>query len=108
MGDSVVLIHLDGSKEQQKITKMYSYEGVNQMPIESAESGEIIALSGFENVYISETISDSSNPVALPYVNIEEPTIAMYFCVNTPHLPDAKESTLLHRNSVTVSTASFV
>ena len=83
VGDSVALIHLDGSKEQQKITKMYAYEGVNQTAIESAESGEIIALSGFENVYISETICNSANPVALPYVNIEEPTIAMYFCVNT-------------------------
>ncbi|MFN8358472.1 MAG: translational GTPase TypA [Candidatus Kapaibacterium sp.] len=83
VGDSVALIHIDGSMEQQKITKMYAYEGVNQVAIESAEAGEIIAFSGFENVYIGETICDSANPEALPYVNVEEPTIAMYFCVNT-------------------------
>jgi GTP-binding protein len=81
-GDSVALIRPDGSVEQQRITKMYAFEGVVRAEVQSAEAGEIIALSGFENVHIGDTISDSAFPEALPYVNIEEPTIAMEFSVN--------------------------
>lgn len=81
-GDSVLLIRPDGSVEQQRITKMYAYEGVQRKEITDASAGEIIALSGFENVHIGDTISDPSDVEPLPYVNIEEPTIAMEFSVN--------------------------
>ena len=81
-GDSVLLIRPDGSVEQQRITKMYAYEGVQRKEITEAAAGEIIALSGFENVHIGDTISDISDTEPLPYVNIEEPTIAMEFSVN--------------------------
>ena len=82
MGDSVVLIRPDKSIEQQRITKMYAYEGVHRTEIQEASAGEIIALSGFENVHIGDTISDPSCTEPLAYVNIEEPTIAMEFSVN--------------------------
>ena len=82
MGDSVVLIRPDKSIEQQRITKMYAYEGVHRAEILEASAGEIIALSGFENVHIGDTISDPSCTEPLAYVNIEEPTIAMEFSVN--------------------------
>jgi GTP-binding protein len=83
VGDSVALLHPDGSKENSRITKLYVYEGNLRKEVESAEAGDIIALSGFENVFIGDTIADSSNPEQLPYVNIDEPTLAMNFCVNT-------------------------
>lgn len=83
VGDSVALLHPDGSKENSRITKLYVYEGNLRKEVESAEAGDIIALSGFENVFIGDTIADSANPEALPYVNIDEPTLAMNFCVNT-------------------------
>ena len=82
MGDSVVLISPDKSIEQQRITKMYAYEGVQRTEIQEASAGEIIALSGFDNVHIGDTISDPSCTEPLAYVNIEEPTIAMEFSVN--------------------------
>lgn len=82
MGDSVVLIRPDKSIEQQRITKMYAYEGVQRTEIQEASAGEIIALSGFDNVHIGDTISDPSCTEPLAYVNIEEPTIAMEFSVN--------------------------
>jgi GTP-binding protein len=82
MGDSVVLIRPDKSIEQQRITKMYAYEGVQRTEILEASAGEIIALSGFDNVHIGDTISDPSCTEPLAYVNIEEPTIAMEFSVN--------------------------
>lgn len=86
VGDSVNLIKPDGSRESNRITKMYVYEGVARSEVQEASAGEIIALSGFENVYIGETIADASRTEPLSYVNIEEPTIAMYFMVNTSPL----------------------
>jgi GTP-binding protein len=83
VGDSVVLLHPDETKENSRITKLYVYEGNLRKEVESAEAGDIIALSGFENVYIGDTIADVAAPDALPYVNIDEPTLAMNFCVNT-------------------------
>lgn len=86
VGDSVNLIKPDGTRESSRITKMYVYEGIARAEATEASAGEIIALSGFENVYIGETIADSSRTEPLSYVNIEEPTIAMYFMVNTSPL----------------------
>jgi GTP-binding protein len=86
VGDNVNLIKPDGSRESSRITKMYVHEGIARNETTTASAGEIIALSGFENVYIGETIAHSSRTEPLSYVNIEEPTIAMYFMVNTSPL----------------------
>jgi GTP-binding protein len=86
VGDNVNLIKPDGTRESSRITKMYVYEGIARAEATEASAGEIIALSGFENVYIGETIADSTRTEPLSYVNIEEPTIAMYFMVNTSPL----------------------
>jgi len=83
MGDTVSLIKPDGSREQGRITKMYTFEGISRMEAEAASAGDIIALSGFENVFIGETIADVSITEPLSYVNIDEPTISMFFMVNT-------------------------
>jgi GTP-binding protein len=82
VGEQVALIRPNGTIENQKITKLYVFEGINRVEVESAAAGEIIALSGFENVHIGDTIADVNVPEALPYVVIEEPTIAMFFMVN--------------------------
>jgi GTP-binding protein len=82
IGDTVALIRPDGSIENNRITKLYNFEGMNRKEVESAEAGDIIALSGFENVHIGDTIADATCPEPLPYVNIDEPTLAMNFCVN--------------------------
>ncbi|MFN9151639.1 MAG: GTP-binding protein, partial [Bacteroidota bacterium] len=86
VGDNVNLIKPDGARESSRITKMYVHEGIARNETTTASAGEIIALSGFENVYIGETIAHSSRTEPLSYVNIEEPTIAMYFMVNTSPL----------------------
>jgi GTP-binding protein len=82
VGDNVALIRPDGAVENNKITKLYVFEGNQRKEVETAEAGDIIALSGFENVHIGDTIADAANPEALPYVNIDEPTLAMNFMVN--------------------------
>ncbi len=83
VGDAVTLLSQDGSATQNKITKMFAYEGLNRAEVESAEAGEIICLSGFETVKIGDTIASPDAPERLTYIEIDEPTIAMYFMVNT-------------------------
>jgi GTP-binding protein len=83
VGDNVALMSTDGKIENNKITKLYVFEGNQRKEVDAAEAGDLIALSGFENVFIGDTIASAANPEALPYVNIDEPTLAMHFMVNT-------------------------
>ncbi len=83
IGDTVALMRPDGSIENQRITKLYTFEGMIRAEKETIDAGDLVALSGFENVHIGDTIADVNAPEALPYVNIDEPTIAMTFMVNT-------------------------
>ncbi|MBI5806457.1 translational GTPase TypA [candidate division TA06 bacterium] len=76
-------IRRDGSIETGKITKLYGFEGLKRIEIEEAGSGDIVAMAGFEDVDIGETIADPEKPEALHYVDIDLPTIAMLFSVNT-------------------------
>jgi GTP-binding protein len=83
IGDIVSLCKLDGQIQKTKITQLYTFEGLKQVPTDCAKSGEIIALAGIEGIEIGETISSEMNPVALPPIQIDEPTISMIFSVNT-------------------------
>ena len=65
-----------------KITELFTYEGLNQVPVDKAHSGDIVAVAGIEDISIGETICepDSINP--LPMIEIANPTVSMYFMVN--------------------------
>lgn len=82
VGDIVSICKLDGQIEKTKITQLYTFEGLKQASVEHAEAGEIIALAGIEGIEIGETISSEANPVPLPKIQIDEPTISMIFSVN--------------------------
>jgi len=82
VGDPAVCIHGDGRKEQSKVTTIYHFEGMKRIEIPEAHAGDIIGLTGFEGVFIGETITDSSDRAALPYVPVDPPTIQMQFAVN--------------------------
>ena len=82
VGDPAVCIHGDGTKEKAKITAIYHFEGMKRIEIPEAHAGDIIGLTGFENVFISETITDSELRPPLPFVPIDPPTIQMEFAVN--------------------------
>src|SRR5262249_30400242 len=82
VGDIVSLCKLDGRIQKTKITQLYTFEGLKQVPIETASAGEIIALAGIEGIEIGETISSELNPEPLPSIQIDEPTISMIFSVN--------------------------
>jgi GTP-binding protein len=82
VGDSVGLVKRDGSVQQQKITQLYGFEGLTRVNLTEASAGEIVAIAGIADIRVGETIADATNPTALEYVDIDEPTISMMFMVN--------------------------
>ena len=78
----VVLVRKDGSTSNYKITSLFGYNGLKREEVESASIGDIVALSGVADANIGETIADAQNPEALPFVEIDEPTLSMNFMVN--------------------------
>ncbi len=82
VGDPAVCIHGNGSKELSKITAIYHFEGMKRIEIVEAHAGDIIGLTGFEDVFIGETITDSVEREPLPFKPIDPPTIQMEFAVN--------------------------
>ncbi len=82
LGAPLKVIRRDGTLENAKVTKIYTFEGLKRLEVESAVAGDIIALAGMEDVDIGETIADAADPTSLPFVTIEEPTLSMNFIVN--------------------------
>ncbi len=83
VGDQISICKLDGRIEKTKVTRLYAFEGMKQVPIDHAEAGEIVALAGIEDIYIGETVSSAEDPQPLPRITVDEPTISMLFSVNT-------------------------
>ena len=79
---NVALVRQDGSKANYKITAVFGYNGLKREEVEEAGLGDIIAVSGVLDANIGETIADAQNPEALPFVEIDEPTLNMNFMVN--------------------------
>src|SRR5688572_5301218 len=82
MGDPAVCLHGHGKITQGKITMIYHFEGLKRIEIQEAHAGDIIGITGFEDVFIGETIADKPERGALPYIPIDPPTIQMEFAVN--------------------------
>lgn len=81
--EAVIVNMLNPEKQEKvKISKVYEFEGLNRIEIESATVGSIIAVTGVEDIHIGDTICDPNYPESLPFVKISEPTIAMTFSVN--------------------------
>jgi len=79
----IVLCRRDGSLLPAKVTMLYSFEGLGRTEIPQAGPGEIIAVAGFTEVGIGETLSDQQDPRPLPLIHVDEPTIAMVIGINT-------------------------
>jgi len=82
VGETVSLVKRDGSVQQHRVTQLYGFEGLQRVQATEASAGEIIALAGIPDIRVGETIASLESPQALPYVEIDEPTIAMMFMVN--------------------------
>ena len=82
-GETVAMIKQDGSITKGRISKLLGYEGLKQVDIDEAGTGDIVTVAGFEEISIGETLASAETPIAVPYVSIDEPTLAMNFIVNT-------------------------
>ncbi len=82
IGDQVVVVKRDGSIKKLRISQLYVFEGLKREPVDRAGLGEIVALAGFEDIEIGDTITSADNPQPLPVIAVDEPTISMIFSVN--------------------------
>ena len=82
VNDQVIIAKADGSLKKTRVSQLYAFEGLKRESVERAGFGDIVALAGFEEIEIGETITSFENPQALPVIAIDEPTISMIFLVN--------------------------
>jgi GTP-binding protein len=97
-GQNVVQIKVDGTKVPGKIGNIMSFEGLAKTEVMEAMAGDIVSISGFDDITIGETISDAANPVQLTPVKIEEPTVRMTFSVNNSPFAGREGKFLTSRN----------
>jgi GTP-binding protein len=81
-GETVAHIDKDGKVTKGRISKLLGYEGLSQVELSEALAGDIVTIAGFDQVSIGETFAASDNPVPLPYMAIDEPTLSMNFMVS--------------------------
>ena len=79
----VIVSKRDGSTQKTRVKELYVFEGLERQTTDKAGVGEIVALAGFDDINIGETITLTDNPKPLPVIAVDEPTIAMIFGVNT-------------------------
>jgi GTP-binding protein len=82
-GQKVARMTNDGKVLPEWARYLYTFQGLNKVEVEESKAGDIISLAGLEGIAIGETLADPANPVALPTIKVEEPTVRMTFGVNT-------------------------
>jgi GTP-binding protein len=82
MGQQAALIVESGAIVKGKISKLMGFEGLKRVEMQEATAGHIVAVAGFADAYIGETITDPNDPQALPLIKVDEPTLQMTFSVN--------------------------
>lgn len=82
IGDQVSVLKLDGSKQNFRVTKMFGFFGLKRVEIQEAKAGDLIGLSGMEDIFVGETVAPIDHPEALPILRIDPPTLRMTFLQN--------------------------
>ncbi len=82
IGQQYALVKEDGKIIKNKISKLMGFEGLNRVDIESSSAGNLVAVAGFADANIGETITCADDPQALPMIKVDEPTLQMTFMVN--------------------------
>ncbi len=83
IGDQIAVSKLDASVERTRVTKLYLFDGLQRLEVDAAEAGDIICLTGIDDITIGETITDPEDPRPIPPLHVDEPTVSMVFGVNT-------------------------
>ena len=81
-GMAISICRKDDKVEQGKIGKLFTYMGLKKVEVDEVSAGDIVALSGIDNINIGDTICDFDHPEKIPFVDIDEPTVSMTFSVN--------------------------
>lgn len=82
VGDNVALNKLDGSVKNFRVTKLFGFFGLERKEIQEAKAGDLVALSGLEDIFVGETVTPTDHLDPLPVLHIDEPTLQMTFLVN--------------------------
>ncbi len=82
VGQQVALMKLDGSVKQFRVTKIFGFSGLKRVEIDEAYAGDLVAVSGMEDINVGETVCPAEHQEALPVLRIDEPTLQMTFLVN--------------------------
>ncbi len=82
VGDNVSLNKLDGSAKTFRVTQLFGFFGLERREIETAKAGDIVAIAGFEDIFVGETVTPTDHLDPLPVLHIDEPTLQMTFVVN--------------------------
>jgi len=99
-GQQVAWIRRDGNIERAKVVELLITEALTRVPAESAGPGDIIAVAGIPEITIGDTLADIDNPVALPIITVDEPSISMTIGINTAPLAGRSGGTKLTANMV--------
>ncbi|WP_068676165.1 translational GTPase TypA [Oceanobacillus sp. Castelsardo] len=82
VGQQVVVMKQDGTQKNFRVSKLFGFLGLKRIEIEEAKAGDIVAISGLEDINVGETVCSQDHPEALPWLRIDEPTLQMTFLVN--------------------------
>jgi GTP-binding protein len=98
LNDAIAVMKVGGTVEHTRVTKLFAFDGLKRIEIESAAAGDIVCLAGIEDITIGETIADPANPVAIPHIAVDEPTVSMIFSVNTSPMAGREGQYVTSRN----------
>ncbi|MFT8446674.1 MAG: translational GTPase TypA [Liquorilactobacillus nagelii] len=82
VGDQVTVLKLDGSQKNFRVTKLFGFFGLKRLEIQEAKAGDLIAVSGMEDIFVGETVCPVDRPEGLPLLRIDPPTLQMTFMTN--------------------------
>ncbi len=97
-GDEVGIAKLDGTLQKTRITKLYSFEGLKRVDETEGHPGDLLAIAGVEGITIGETVTNAETPEPLAHIQIDEPTIAMTFTINTSPFAGREGTYVTSRN----------
>lgn len=81
-GDRVAVCRNDGTKDSARVTKLWGFKGLERVLRTEASAGDIVALTGFDAILPGDTITDLENPIPMPAIEVDEPTLSMIFMIN--------------------------
>jgi GTP-binding protein len=99
-GQQVAWMKADGTVERAKVVELLMTEALDRVPVDSAGPGDIIAVAGMADITIGDTLADPDNPIALPVITVDEPSISMTIGINTSPLAGRSGGTKLTANMV--------